>query len=123
MMTLIYQGGHQTYKTTEHFDTERELCQRVVGIAKDWTAVNFYLDQPGGHEPMWLNVEDVRQRLALIEARREAVAVALVAERPSYREPALTSAQSWYDLLDDNERAPLLAQADRLIAAYEGARV
>ena len=126
LLTLIYQGAHQPTPTEQTFATERELCQRVADIARDWDQVNFYLAQPDGQPPVWLSQEDIAARLAVIEARREAVAYALMRQGkgPDWARVWPTEEKQrayWDGMLYPDERDEFRARADQLIAAYEGA--
>lgn len=121
--TLTYRRQPLDLGTDETFTSARALCLRIAEIVAESPDAAFYISQPDWDEPVWVAASDMERRLDLIEARREAVAVALVAERPGHREPSLVSAQSYFDLLDASSRDLLLSRADRLIAAYEGASV
>lgn len=91
----------------EEFADERALCERIVALHEARPELTFAVGDLD--HSTWVFPEDVAQRLAMINARREAVAGAL-AKQQGISEPSPWAARK------------LRLQADELIAAYEGAK-
>lgn len=123
--TLLWINRDDTAdRAQEDFTSERELCQRIVALAEQRPELTFSVGTILGGSS-WVNPEGVAQRLALIDARREAVALELLVQDKATsaswtRIHGQDPEAYWVDMLMPWEREELLARADRLIAAYTG---
>lgn len=107
--------------------TERDLCRRAVEeIAKAGHRVEFWVDAGDGSSVRMYN-DTVAPRLALIEARRRAVALELLVQDKATsatwtKRYGAAPEDYWATMMQPAEREALLARADRLVLAYEEAR-
>lgn len=108
--------------------TERDLCRRAVEeIAKAGHRVELWVDAGDGEDAVRVHNDTFAPRLALIEARRAAVALELLVQDKATsatwtKRYGAAPEDYWATMMQPAEREALLARADRLIAAYEEAR-